>query len=159
MELRGKKDQLFIPGTATVLEIDRESIIMANGNLAKYRFEAALLECDLELAAGASCAEQIAVADNQARTARGEPSFYEGSVKSGSNDFEQEYYELLTLSMESRRYKRIVFYDTPDPRRYLRVYIEANPRLDEAEVDRMVNAVEIFQEAGLAARADGGAEP
>ncbi len=159
IELRGKDDQLFIPGTAVVLQIERESILSDNTRNAKYRFEATLLDCDIALNARERCAERMAVADNDARTAQGEPSFYEGSIKTSTNDFDQKYYQLITRGVDTLRSKRIAFYETPDPQRYLRVYIEANPRLDEAEVDRMLNAVETFADESLAWQADGGAEP
>ncbi len=160
VELRGKNDQVFIAGTAIVLEIDREAVVVdTRFSQPKYRLEATLLDCDLPLADDESCAKSIAVADNLARTAQGETSLYEGSIKSGTNDFDQKYFELLTRSIESRRNKRIAFFETPDPQRYLRVYIEGNPRLDEPEVDHMLNAIEIFEDSSRAATADGGDKP
>ena len=157
VELRGVKDQPFIAGTAIVLEVERESIVSGGGRT-KYHLEATLIACDLTLDAGESCAKAIAYADNDARVADGEPSFYEGSVKERSNDFAQKYYELITRNMETQRYKRVAFYDTPDASRFLRVYIESNPRLDEDEVDRMLDAVELF-EGDAPASGDAGAQP
>jgi len=160
VELRGQQNQEFLAGTATVLEIDRESIVVDTDQaLAKYRLEATLHDCDVPLAAGESCAERIAVADEAARAERGEPSFYDDGVKTQTSDFEATFYEIITRDLEGRRSKRVAFFDTPNPGRFLRIYIEANPRLDEAEVTRMLKAVETFEEIGFMQDRDAGGPP
>lgn len=160
VELLGKPNEPFIEDTAVVLEIDRESIVVDTGQaLAKYRLEATLHDCDLPLADGETCAQRIAVADETARGGKGEPSFYPEGVKTQTNDFDQTFYEIITRSTDNLRYKRVAFYETANPKRLLRVYIEGNPRLDEAEVTRMLKAIETFEKPGFASAADAGETP
>ncbi len=162
IELADNQAHPYIEGTSLVLEIDRQSIVESMGStLGKYRFESMLIACDVVIAPGGSCAEQIAKAENDARSKKGEASSYEDhQVKSSTNDFKQKYFELSTQNMDTRRYKRIAFYETPDPDRYLRVYIESNPSLEDMEVTRMLNAIETFKDTTVVPPgSDAGAMP
>lgn len=162
VELLGNNAHPYIKGTSLVLEIERQSIVQQAGTtLAKYRFEAMLIECDVLMSPGETCAEHIAKAENKARTKKGETSWLsDHQVRAATNDFKQPYFELITKNVETRRYKRIAFFETPDPDRYLRVYIEANPTLEDTEVTRMLNAIETFEDkTGAAAGSDAGAMP
>lgn len=162
VELAGNDAHPYIKGTSLVLEIERQSIVQQSGTtLAKYRFEAMLIECDVLTSPGVSCAEHIAKAENKARAKKGEASWLaDHQVRAATSDFKQNYFELITKNMETRRYKRIAFFETPDPDRYLRVYIEANPTLEDTEVTRMLNAIETFKdENGAPSDSDAGAAP
>jgi hypothetical protein len=133
------------PKSSAVLEIDRASVSNSPDVITypKYRLEASVVRCaEGTLPSQDLCADHLAREDGAGRKAAGTDEVY--STEDGENDFGQHYRELLGRNVDSRRYRRIVYFATDDREVSVRVFLEANPSLAEDEVTRMVHAFEVL---------------
>lgn len=146
----GGKAREFVPGSAAVLQIAKETSAPdpERISLPKYRLEAVLLRCtDAELEGAQNCAEALAKLDYTALGAEGDFELFGEKPRAGQNDFEQPLYEMLGQLSETRRYRRVVFYESDDAALSVRLMIEGNPDLREREISRMVEAFELTTNA------------
>jgi hypothetical protein len=138
-----------VPESALVLEVERESSIDVPMSLGypKYHLEAALLRCTPDqVGDAASCAEALAEQDfaGRADSEEEEPESFEPQPRTGKNDFGQQYWELMTRVSATYRHRRIQYYPTDDALVAVRVFVEANPALDDEETTRMLHAFEVL---------------
>jgi hypothetical protein len=137
----------IVPESALVLEIERESSVSDPSHLSypKYRLEAALLRCEEEqLEDAPSCAAALASQDLAGRTASEDTELFGTAPHPGTNDFGQEFWELMTRVPETNRRRRIQYLQAEDELTALRLFVEANPELDEPEMTRMLSAFELL---------------
>jgi hypothetical protein len=137
----------IVPESALVLEIENQSALPDPMGLSypKYRLEAALLHCTQDqIGAAESCAAALATQDLTGRSASEDTDFFGADPRPGKNDFGQAYWELLTRVPETGRYRRIQYLQTDDALTAARVFVEANPALDDEEMTRMLHAFELL---------------
>jgi hypothetical protein len=141
----GGTNRDILPQSGAVLEIAKQSGASDPEQLAvpKYRLEAVLLRCaEDELASDESCAAVLAALDQAARAEEGDYDLFGAVPREGHNDFEQPFYEFMGRTSEEGRYQRVVYYETEVRDVTARLFVEANPDLDEPEMTRLVNAFE-----------------
>jgi hypothetical protein len=141
----------IVPASATVLEVAKESSVADPEGLSmpKYRLEAVLLRCDeAQLEPSQNCAQALVAKDLAARTAEGDYDLFGASPRQKENDFDQPVYEIMGQVAETRRYRRIAFFETDQRDMAARLFIEGNPNLGEREVTRLVNAFELTTSQG-----------
>jgi hypothetical protein len=142
----GGASREIVPESAAVLEVAKESNASDPESLSmpKYRLEALLLQCEAaELSPTENCAQVLAAKDYAARATEGDYSLFGAEPRAGENDFAQGFHEMMGQVTDTRRYRRIVFFETEQRDLTARLFIEGNPDLGEAEVTRLVNAFEL----------------
>lgn len=143
----GDTTQEIVPDSALVLEIDNQSSLPDPMRLSypKYHLEAALLHCTQDqIGEAESCAAALAAQDLTGRSASEDTDAFGAEPRRGTNDFGQEYWELMTRVPETGRHRRIQYFQTDDTLTAARVFVEANPALDEQEMTRMLHAFELL---------------
>jgi hypothetical protein len=147
----GDTTQEIVPGSALVLEIENQSSLPDPMGLSypKYRLEAALLHCTQDqISEAESCAAALAAQDLTGRSASEDTDWFGADPRPGKNDFGQEYWELMTRVPETGRHRRIQYFQTDGALTAARVFVEANPALDEQEMTRMLHAFELLPGGG-----------
>jgi hypothetical protein len=143
----GEAAVAIVPDSALVLEIEHESSVpdpMGVG-YPKYRLEGALLRCTEEQVEQAeSCARAFAGQDLEGRSASEDTEFFGTEPHPGTNDFGQQFWELMTRVPETNRRRRIQYLQAEDALTTLRLFVEANPELDEPEMTRMLSSFELL---------------
>jgi hypothetical protein len=157
-------DLLPEPESARVLEIERatDGVNPAPDLIVtypKYRLEAALLRCEalgIPVATDETCAARLNRLDEAGREATERSGFFGAGGREGVNAAGQRYHEFMTLVKDTGRYRRVVYFETPDRLVAARLGFEANPALSEREITQMVDAFEVLE--GTASGNDAGAE-
>jgi hypothetical protein len=148
---RAHPDLWPIADSARVLEIGRtahttEALPEDVVTYPKYRLEVAALDCDaLAIASGPrdSCAAALRRQDERARSEGDTERVLGGHGRGGTNAFGQRYHEFTTQVAATRRFRRVVYFETERPHVAVRLGFEANPDLGEREITRMIEAFEI----------------
>jgi hypothetical protein len=146
----GGENVPVVDDSAAVLEIERESNVEDDDlSFPKYRLEAALVACDAEDPAPEdelpSCAERLAQRDYTARQSDGSFDRFGSEPRPGENDAEQQYFELMGQTTATRRFRRIVFFETAARDEIAAwLLIEANPDLAEPEITELIQAFEVL---------------
>lgn len=113
----------------------------------KYRLEVAGLDCEalgIDLPTGDSCAAQLRQQDESGRSDSDEERVLGGYSRGGTNAFGQRYHEFTTQVQATRRFRRVVYFETERPSVAVRLGFEANPDLGESEITRMIEAFELL---------------
>jgi hypothetical protein len=147
----GDTTQDIVPESALVLEIENQSSLPDPMGLSypKYRLEAALLHCTQDqIGEAESCAAALAAQDLTGRSASEDTDSFGADPRPGKNDFGQEYWELMTRVPETGRHRRIQYFQADDALTATRLFVEANPALDDQEMTRMLHAFELLPGSG-----------
>jgi hypothetical protein len=146
-----------VPESARVLEIARSTGAAAPAaegviTYPKYRLEVALLDCEmLGLAPreDESCAAFLRERDESGRGATEDVGLLDADARVGTNVFGQRFHQFTTQVRDSRRYRRVVYFETAHRERAVRLGFEAFPSLAEHEVTQMIDAFEVFAKEEL----------